>query len=107
MRRWRSPCENLRRVAAALRGEIPDTVDSCIGTLEFKERAPNQVTLEKVYDQLDFMHALRTFSDALQAAFLFGGLRDSENLTRKFADDHSRSFCVPLVEVDRFPAHRP
>ena len=65
------------------------------------------MTLEKVYDQLDFVHALRTFSDALQAAFLFGGLRDSENLTRKFADDHSRSFCVPLVGVDRFPAHRP
>ena len=29
------------------------------------------MTLEKVYDQLDFIHALRTFSDALQAAFSF------------------------------------
>ena len=56
--------------ALLLRGDIPDTVDRCIRTLEFKGRAPNQVTLEKVYAQLDLHHALRTFSDALQAAFL-------------------------------------
>ena len=70
--------------------EIPDTVDSCIGTLEFKERATNQMTLEKVYDQLDFMHALRTFSDALQASIFVWRLGDLENLTRKFADDPTR-----------------
>ena len=45
MRRWRAGARIYD--ALLLRGDIPDTIDS-IRTLEFKERAPNQVDLEKV-----------------------------------------------------------
>jgi hypothetical protein len=58
VRRWRAGARIYD--ALLLRGDIPDTIDS-IRTLEFKERAPNQVDLEKVYNQLNLHHALRTF----------------------------------------------
>jgi len=37
----------------------PDRVNSRIGPLDFKDGAPSQATLEKVYDNLDFTHARR------------------------------------------------
>jgi hypothetical protein len=66
----------------------PDKVESRIGTLEFKDGAPSQDTLEKVYDHLDFTHALRVFADTLQGvsihAFRKGfqsvGVKDNEVL---------------------------
>ena len=44
----------------------PDKVESRIGTLDFKDGQPSKQTLEKVYDNLDFTHALRAFTDTLQ-----------------------------------------
>jgi hypothetical protein len=44
----------------------PDRVNSRIGTLEFKDGAPSKATLEKIYDHLDYTHALRVFADTLQ-----------------------------------------
>ena len=44
----------------------PDKVESRIGTLDFKDGQPSKQTLEKVYDNLDFSHAMRAFSDTLQ-----------------------------------------
>jgi hypothetical protein len=44
----------------------PDRVETRIGTLEFKDGAPSKATLDKVYDDLDFTHALRAFADTLQ-----------------------------------------
>lgn len=44
----------------------PDKVESRIGTLEFADGQPSKATLEKVYDNLDFIHAFRAFSDTLQ-----------------------------------------
>ena len=37
----------------------PNRVESRIGTLEFQDGAPNKATLDKVYDHLDYTHALR------------------------------------------------
>jgi len=44
----------------------PDRVDTRIGRLEFHDGQPSEETLEKVYDNLDFSHAVRAFSDTLQ-----------------------------------------
>jgi hypothetical protein len=44
----------------------PNKVESRIGTLEFADGAPSKQTLEKVFDNLDFMHAVRAFTDTLQ-----------------------------------------
>ena len=57
----------------------PDQVNSRIGTLEFKDGLPTQATLDKVYDQLDFMHAQRAFADTLQGVSIHAirkGLKD-------------------------------
>ena len=45
----------------------PDKVETRIGTLEFKDGAPSETTLEKVYDHLDFTHAFRAFADRIYA----------------------------------------
>ena len=57
----------------------PDKVQSRIGTLKFKDGLPNKATLDKVYDNLDYTHALRAFSDTLQGVSIYAvrkGLHD-------------------------------
>ena len=44
----------------------PDTVQTRLGTLEFKDGAPSKATLEKVYDHLDFTHAYEAFVNTMQ-----------------------------------------
>jgi len=44
----------------------PDRVESRLGPLEFKDGAPSKETVDKVYDNLDFNHALRAFLDNFQ-----------------------------------------
>ena len=63
-----------RREAAALSTSgippaiaTPDKVETRSGTLEFKDGAPSKATLDKIYDDLDFTHAQRTFADTFQA----------------------------------------
>jgi len=46
----------------------PDRVQSSIGTLEYKDGAPSKETIEKVYDNLDRMHAVEAFVNAYQGA---------------------------------------
>jgi hypothetical protein len=66
----------------------PDRVESRIGTLEFRDGAPSQATLEKVYDHIDFNHAYAAFVNTMQgvnaAAILRGfreiGVKDNEIL---------------------------
>jgi hypothetical protein len=44
----------------------PDKVETRIGTLDFKDGAPNQATLDKVYDNLLFTHAFNAFVNTFQ-----------------------------------------
>jgi hypothetical protein len=43
----------------------PDRVETRIGTLDFKYGAPSKVTLNKVYDHVDFTHAYEAFVNTL------------------------------------------
>ncbi len=57
----------------------PDKVETRIGALDFKDGLPSKATLDKVYDHLDYTHALRAFSDTLQGVSIHAirkGLRD-------------------------------
>ncbi len=64
----------------------PDRVDTRIGTMEFRDGAPNQSTAEKVYDNLDFTYAFRAFTDtergvsirALNKGLQQAGVKDNE-----------------------------
>ena len=44
----------------------PDKVESRLGTLEFKDGAPNAATVAKIYDNLDFTHAFEAFVNTFQ-----------------------------------------
>ena len=46
----------------------PDKVESRLGTLEFKDGAPTQATVDKVYDTLDFTRGLDAFLNSYGGA---------------------------------------
>jgi len=50
----------------------PDKVETRIGTLEFKDGAPSKDTVSKVYDTLDFTHALDAYVNSFGAASAYG-----------------------------------
>ncbi len=57
----------------------PDKVETRIGTLQFHDGLPSKETLDRVYDNLDFSHAVRAFADTLQGVSIYAlrkGLRD-------------------------------
>ncbi len=57
----------------------PDRVNSRIGTLDFRDGAPSQATLDKVYDNLDYTRAFEAFVDTMQgvnAAAIRKGILD-------------------------------
>ena len=44
----------------------PDSIESSLGTLEFKDGAPSKETVDKVYDYLDLMHAVEAYVNGYQ-----------------------------------------
>src|SRR4051794_18037529 len=66
----------------------PDKATSRLGELSFKDGAPDQATLEKAYDQIDFTHAYNAFVNTMQGVsliaahrgFLEAGVKDNEIL---------------------------
>jgi hypothetical protein len=64
----------------------PDKVETRIGTLDFKDGAPNKETVDKVYDHVDFTHAYNAFVNtmsgvsinALRKGLLSVGVKDNE-----------------------------
>lgn len=49
---------------------IPDQVETRLGTLTFVDGFPDDATVEKVYDNLDFQHGVQAFLTAMPAASL-------------------------------------
>jgi len=64
----------------------PDKVETRIGTLQFHDGLPSKETLDRVYDNLDFSHAVRAFADTLQGVSIYAlrkglcdvGVKDNE-----------------------------
>ena len=57
---------------------IPDTVETRLGTLKFTDGFPDDATVQKVYDNLDFQRGVQAVLTAMPAASLVGpthGLR--------------------------------
>ncbi|MDF7806929.1 DUF1254 domain-containing protein [Pontiellaceae bacterium B12219] len=50
----------------------PDTIETRIGTLEFKDGAPTTETAELVYDTLDFTRALNVYNNSFRGASAYG-----------------------------------
>jgi hypothetical protein len=85
----------------------PDKVESRIGTLEFKDGAPSQATLEKIYDHLDFTHAFRAFVDtfqgvsiqAMRKGFVDAGVKDNEVIVFSELMDAKSLFLTPNADT--------
>ncbi|WP_257605335.1 DUF1254 domain-containing protein [Pseudomonas sp. UMAB-40] len=66
----------------------PANVDTRFGTLEFKDGMPSTDTLNKVYDNLDYIHAFNAITNtfqgvnvvAIRKGFLEAGVKDNEIL---------------------------
>ena len=88
----------------------PNRVESRLGTLEFKDGAPNPDTLEKVYDNLDFSHAFRAFVDTFQGVnafavrkgFLDIGVKDNEILVFSDLMDSKSLFLTANADTVYF-----
>ena len=50
----------------------PDSVETRIGTLEFKDGVPSDETASKVYDTLDFTRALNVYNNSFRGASALG-----------------------------------
>ena len=58
----------------------PDSVETSIGTLTYKDGAPSADTVAKAYDYLDLMHGVEAFVNAYQGASvaaIFKGIEDA------------------------------
>ena len=50
----------------------PDSVDTSIGTLKFFDGFPDDPTVQKVYDNLDFQRGVQAFLSGMPGASLVG-----------------------------------
>ena len=50
----------------------PDEVETRLGTLRFKDGAPDDATVKTVYDNLDFIRGVDAFLDGIPAASIYG-----------------------------------
>lgn len=69
------------KMATAIPADIttPDTVQTRLGTLRFKDGLPDQATVAKVYENLDFLRGVETFLNGIPAASMVAvrqGLRE-------------------------------
>ena len=58
----------------------PDTVETSLGTLTYRDGAPSKETIAKAYDYLDLMHGIEAFVNAYQGASvasIFKGAQDA------------------------------
>src|SRR5208337_288283 len=88
----------------------PDSVETHIGRLEFKDGAPTSETVEKVYDSLDFMHASEAFLNAFRGAslvaarkgFINAGIEDNAVIIFSEMMDSKTLFLTPNADTPYF-----
>ena len=64
----------------------PDKVETRLGTLNFKDGVPDDATAQKLFDELDYVHAVEAFINgyaavnqlALRKGFIAAGINDNE-----------------------------
>jgi hypothetical protein len=74
---------------------IPDKVATPLGTLDFKDGAPSTATTQKLFDNLDFLHAQNVVLDTFQGASTYA-LR--EGLRSVGAEDNSVIIFSDLMD---------
>lgn len=74
---------------------IPDKVETSLGKLEFKDGAPSAETTQKLYDNLDFLHAQNVFLNTFQGASTYAM---GEGLRSIGAEDNSFVIFSDLMD---------
>lgn len=64
----------------------PDTAQTRIGTLEFKDGAPTVETASKVYDALDFTSALNVYNNSFRGASALAIVKGFESIGAKIGE---------------------
>ena len=64
----------------------PDKIETSIGTLKFKDGAPTAETAAKVYDTLDFTHALNAYNNSFRGASALAIVKGFEGIGAKPGD---------------------
>lgn len=85
----------------------PDKMESRIGTLEFKDGAPNAATVKKAFDALDFTHALSAYLNsyggasayAIRQGFVSAGADDNTVLIFSELMDSNSLFLTPNADT--------
>lgn len=88
----------------------PDKVETRIGTLDFKDGAPNAATTAKIYDHVDYTHAYNAFVNTMQgvsiAALRKGmasiGVKDGEVLVFSELMDSKSLFLTANADTVYF-----
>ena len=96
----RSPSERPGAGPASI--STPDKVESRLGTLIFKDGVPDNATAQKLFDELDYVHAVEAFINgfaavnqlALRKGFIAAGINDND-VYRDFGADGCQ---VPLPD---------
>jgi hypothetical protein len=88
--------------------ESPDKVETRLGTLRFIDGFPDEATVTKVYDNLDFQRAVQAYLAALPAVTQVGmrkGLREigPQNQTAVFWENLMDSKSIMLTANDNTP----
>lgn len=86
---------------------IPDKVSTSLGPLEFKDGAPSAATTQKLYDNLDFLHAQNVFLNTFQGPSTYAlgegfhslGAEDNSILIFSNLMDSKSLFLTPNADV--------
>lgn len=75
--------------------KTPDRVETQIGTLEFKDGAPSDATVQKVYDNLDYVRAVDVFMNSFSGASAYAIRKGFQSIG---ADDNTVVIFSDLMD---------
>lgn len=75
--------------------KTPDRVETQIGTLEFKDGAPSDATVQKVYDNLDYVRAVDVFMNSFSGASAYAIRKGFQSIG---ADDNTVVIFSELMD---------
>ena len=88
----------------------PDAVETRLGTLKFTDGVPDADTTQKVYDELDYIHAVNAFMNgyplvnqlALRKGFIAAGIKDNEFIVTPNLMDSKSLFLTANADTYYF-----
>jgi hypothetical protein len=91
----------------------PDSVETRLGTLKFKDGVPDAATTQKLYDELDYIHAVDAFISgypvvnqwALRKGFHAAGINDNDVLVTSTLMDSKSLFLTANADTYYFWAY--